>query len=175
MTFKIYENKCKNGEYRYTYGEPAKCATESRVLVVRIPKNPYFALSVGWKFMGNYDTIIKVSNGHYYSINKILRDKITDDGVHTPIIRAYDSRGNFHSLALEVLSAPFRYYSTERPLMPGGFPKKNKVTNVVNFDDLTHCEAIDMNAWGYIEYSEPLTDKEEDDYQLTRDFSHGLV
>ena len=45
-----------------------------------------------------------------------------------------------------------RYYSTQRPVMPGGFPRKADVVEIKNFDVKTFCEEIGKEAWGYIEY-----------------------
>ena len=45
-----------------------------------------------------------------------------------------------------------RYYSTQRPVMPGGFPRKADVVEIKNFDMKTFCEEIGKEAWGYIEY-----------------------
>lgn len=59
-----------------------------------------------------------------------------------------------------------RYYSTQRPLMPGCFPRKREVTTLQNFDARTFCEDIGREAWGYIEYAAPLTEKEAQDYEL---------
>lgn len=60
-----------------------------------------------------------------------------------------------------------RYYSTQRPVGPGTFPKPkgNKVLAIWNFDDRTHVPGIGP-AWGYIEYEKPLTTKEEELYEL---------
>ena len=41
--------------------------------------------------------------------------------------------------------------------MPGGFPKKTAVEKIENFDTKTFCEEIGREAWGFIEYQEPLT------------------
>lgn len=60
-----------------------------------------------------------------------------------------------------------RYYSTQRPVMPGGFPKKAAVEKIENFDTKTFCEEIGREAWGFIEYREPLTKEEADAYELT--------
>lgn len=60
-----------------------------------------------------------------------------------------------------------RYYSTQRPVMPGGFPKKAAVKKIENFDTKTFCEEIGREAWGFIEYREPLTKEEADAYELT--------
>lgn len=60
-----------------------------------------------------------------------------------------------------------RYYSTMRPVMPGGFPKSRDAVKVENFDTRIFCEEIGRDAWGYIEYSEALTKEEADAYELT--------
>lgn len=51
-----------------------------------------------------------------------------------------------------------RYYSTQRPVGPGTFPKlpENKVLEVHNFDAKTFCEEIGREAWGYIDLSRLL-------------------
>lgn len=60
-----------------------------------------------------------------------------------------------------------KYYSTQRPVMPGGFPKETAVERIEYFDTKTFCEEIGREAWGYIEYREPLTKEEADAYELT--------
>lgn len=60
-----------------------------------------------------------------------------------------------------------RYYSTQRPVMPGGFPKKAAVEKIENFDTKTFCEEIGREAWGFVEYQEPLATEEADAYELT--------
>lgn len=59
-----------------------------------------------------------------------------------------------------------RYYSTQRPVIPGSYPKRNLVVEVNNFDEKTYCEEIGGEAWGYIDYSEPLTKEDADAYEL---------
>ena len=51
-----------------------------------------------------------------------------------------------------------RYYSTQRPITPGSYPKSpfNDVLQVVNFEARTYCKEIEREAWGYIEYKYPL-------------------
>lgn len=60
-----------------------------------------------------------------------------------------------------------RYYSTQRPVMPGCFPRKADVAEIKNFDAKTFFEEIGKEAWGYIEYREELTKEEADAYELT--------
>ena len=51
--------------------------------------------------------------------------------------------------------------------MPGGYPKKGAVERIQNFDTKTFCEEVGREAWGFIEYREPLTKEEADAYELT--------
>ena len=61
-----------------------------------------------------------------------------------------------------------RYYSTQRPVAPGSFPKVNgiKVDNIFNFEDREYVAEISRRAWGYIEYSDKIPESEADDYEL---------
>ena len=60
-----------------------------------------------------------------------------------------------------------RYYSTQRPVSPGSFPKAEAAEKIHNFDNKILCEEIGLEAWGYIEYREPLTKEEAEAYELT--------
>lgn len=60
-----------------------------------------------------------------------------------------------------------KYYSERRPLLPGGYPEKSKALQIVNFDERIYCEEIAAEAWGYIEYSEPLSAEQAEAYELT--------
>ena len=44
-----------------------------------------------------------------------------------------------------------RYYSTQRPLVPGGCPRAG-VQKVHNYDEKEFCEEIGREAWGYVDY-----------------------
>lgn len=50
-----------------------------------------------------------------------------------------------------------RYYSVLRPVTPGSYPMKDKVKEVVNFDDKQYVKDIERDAWGYIEYDGELS------------------
>ena len=51
----------------------------------------------------------------------------------------------------------YRYYSTRRPVMVGGIPSTEGITNIVNFESgRLYCREIEDRAWGYIEYATPL-------------------
>ena len=61
----------------------------------------------------------------------------------------------------------YRYYSTQRPIAPGTFPKgENAPVTVENFDDRIPVEHGQMQAWGYLEYLKPLTAKQQSDCEL---------
>ena len=62
----------------------------------------------------------------------------------------------------------YRYYSTQRPVDIGTFPKPtdNKPVEIHNYDSRIPVEDGSMLAWGYLEYAKPLTEKEASDYEL---------
>lgn len=59
----------------------------------------------------------------------------------------------------------YRYYSTERPVSPGSFPKKQGC-EIENYENKTFIPSIGFSAWGHIDYLEPLSDKEVKEYEL---------
>lgn len=59
-----------------------------------------------------------------------------------------------------------RYYSTQRPVLPGSFPKKEETEKIENFDTKTFCKEIGREAYGYIEYRSALSKEEADAYEL---------
>lgn len=63
----------------------------------------------------------------------------------------------------------YRYYSTQRPVAPGTFPKPagNRVIGIHNYDARSHVAAIGRDAWGYIEYAAPLDPRMAEEYELT--------
>lgn len=61
----------------------------------------------------------------------------------------------------------YKYYSTQRPVDIGTFPKtKNGPLRLVNFDKRESVEQGKFLAWGYLVYDAPLTEKQIDDYEL---------
>ena len=62
----------------------------------------------------------------------------------------------------------YRYYSTQRPVDLGTFPKPsgNAPVEIINFDERRMVEGGTMRAWGELAYLKPLTDKQMDDYEL---------
>lgn len=74
-----------------------------------------------------------------------------------------------------------KYYSTQHPITPGKFPEPqdNKVLEIVNFNELTYCDEPERDCWGYINYENPLSEKDAVAYKLVRerrlDFSHRYM
>lgn len=62
-----------------------------------------------------------------------------------------------------------RYYSTQRPMAPGSFPKPegNPIERIVNFPARTYVDVIWKQAYGFIDYEKPLSDHEAEAYELT--------
>ena len=59
-----------------------------------------------------------------------------------------------------------KYFSTQRPIVPGSYPRKEQVNAICNFDQKTFCKEIGTEAWGYVEYSAALSKKEASEYEL---------
>jgi len=61
-----------------------------------------------------------------------------------------------------------KYFSTQRPVAPGSFPKPNgnKVVEIHNYNDRIFCEEINREAWGYVVYKKALAEKEAAAYEL---------
>lgn len=59
----------------------------------------------------------------------------------------------------------YRYYTRMRPPMIGCFPKLDTLLDVCPFDERQKTEQ--GMAWGYVDYSAPLTDQQIADYELS--------
>ena len=64
----------------------------------------------------------------------------------------------------------YRYYSTQRPVDIGTYPKPpdNQPLSIVNYDDDRRRPVADgrLMAWGELTYAKPLTEKQMEDYEL---------
>ena len=64
----------------------------------------------------------------------------------------------------------YRYYSTQRPVDIGTYPKPpdNQPLSIVNYDDDRRRPVADgrLMAWGELTYAKPLTEKQMEDYGL---------
>ena len=59
----------------------------------------------------------------------------------------------------------YRYYSTQRPVCTGSYPKKNGCV-IYNYPTRQEVPEVGCEAWGHIDYPEPLTEQEAADYEL---------
>ena len=67
----------------------------------------------------------------------------------------------------EFLNMSYRYYSTQRPISVGTFPKmENNLPKIINFNKRTWEENATFQAWGYIMCTLPLTQSQVNDYEL---------
>lgn len=67
----------------------------------------------------------------------------------------------------------FRYYSTQRPIAPGTFPKPygNQVVKINNFQQgRVFVPEIGRDAWGYVEYENPLSTVMASNFELILDY-----
>lgn len=64
-----------------------------------------------------------------------------------------------------------KYYSTNRPIAPGSFPKPagNAVIEICNFDCRQKVEGLNKEAWGWIKYKNKLTEQQAANYELVLD------
>ena len=62
----------------------------------------------------------------------------------------------------------YKYYSTQRPVDIGTFPKlpRNTPDEIVNYDQRIPVEGGAFVAWGHLTYTKPLTEKQASDYEL---------
>lgn len=63
-----------------------------------------------------------------------------------------------------------KYFSTLRPVSIGTYPKPqgNRVDAIVNFDEAIFVAEIGRTAWGYIEYTHPLSAEQAAAYELIK-------
>lgn len=60
----------------------------------------------------------------------------------------------------------YRYYSKYRPVSIGTYPKNDSYVGHINFNERKWFDDVNEYAWGYLEYSEPLTPEEIINYDL---------
>lgn len=87
-------------------------------------------------------------------------DRIEDYGRHFYIVTR---------LSAEHYSWPVRYFSTQRPITPGSYPRPRAVRQIVNYDKREFVPAIEREAWGYIDYASELDELDVTDYELVRE------
>lgn len=78
---------------------------------------------------------------------------------------------SFQGLDLEDLPDRYRYYCTQRPPSPGAIPKpeRGETLAVKDFGHRYFVPGEDIMAWGYVEYSKPLSVKAAAAYELRKE------
>lgn len=101
---------------------------------------------------------------HSLSISDVVVLRFYDNDL---LSAHYVDRGAFFSQVPEFLDGPYRYYSTQRPVDIGTFPKtEGGPEHIENYDKRGPVEDGRFLAWGHLDYSTPLTEKQMEDYEL---------
>lgn len=113
-------------------------------------------------------------NKKMYNANEEAEQRIEELEKINSAYKAFIKKGRgeemFYSFLKEMSEKRvYKYYSLARPVMPGTFPKKGNVENIKNYDERILVDDIGRLAWGYIEYSEPITRAQCNDYELEPD------
>lgn len=62
----------------------------------------------------------------------------------------------------------YTYFLVNRPPDIGTYPRKDTFLACEGFESRAYVTSIDRYAWGWVSYSEPLTDKEIEQYELVK-------
>lgn len=62
----------------------------------------------------------------------------------------------------------YRYYLTQRPPVPGAVPESGRIRAVEDFGGRKYVQKIG-EAYGYVEYDQPLTQIQIHSYELTEE------
>ena len=61
----------------------------------------------------------------------------------------------------------YRYYSTQRPVDIGTYPKSaGEPISIFNYDERARIEPWGFRAWGYLDFNAPLDARRAEDYEL---------
>jgi hypothetical protein len=110
---------------------------------------------VTWQYTQDENGLKDYYWGHYFSNGRSAQ-------------KDFYNRINDHNKEIEASELSiYRYYSTQRPVDIGTFPKtNNEPLEIVNFNSRVSVENGDFIAWGYLEYAKPLTLEQMGDYEL---------
>lgn len=99
--------------------------------------------------------------GHYGSYRAALEQDLLER------VESYQQQ---FSVKVAHIEAPglYKYYSTQRPVDIGTFPKPagNEPDEIENYDKRVPVEGGAFLAWGHLTYTKPLTEKQAADYEL---------
>lgn len=116
---------------------------------------------VTWACYDDKDGQRQYEWGHYGNDRTAMEQDFTD--------RVQDYQ-RIYNVGIRQTEAPglYKYYSTQRPVDIGTFPKPpyNKPNEIFNYDQRVPVENGSFLAWGYLTYTRPLTEKQASDYEL---------
>ena len=116
---------------------------------------------VTWACYDDKDGQRQYEWGHYGNDRTAMEQDFTD--------RVQDYQ-RIYNVGIRQTEAPglYKYYSTQRPVDIGTFPKPpyNKPDEIFNYDQRIPVENGSFLAWGYLTYTRPLTEKQASDYEL---------
>ena len=116
---------------------------------------------VTWACYDDRDGQRQYEWGHYGNDRTAMEQDFTD--------RVQDYQ-RIYNVGIRQTEAPglYKYYSTQRPVDIGTFPKPpyNKPDEIFNYDQRIPVENGSFLAWGYLTYTRPLTEKQASDYEL---------
>ena len=116
---------------------------------------------VTWACYDDKDGQRQYEWGHYGNDRTAMEQDFTD--------RVQDYQ-RIYNVGIRQTEAPglYKYYSTQRPVDIGTFPKPpyNKPDEIFKYDQRIPVENGSFLAWGYLTYTRPLTEKQASDYEL---------
>lgn len=126
-----------------------------------------FAYIAGWS-QGKDTPELKASLDRIRKAADEMITAIDDQIIYLQQEKGIDAKASAEPVPGLQENGMYRYYSTQRPVDIGTFPKPadNKPVEIHNYDKRQPVENGTMLAWGYLEYAKPLTEKESSDYEL---------
>ncbi len=114
-----------------------------------------------WCYFDEFHILLRdpLTASYFVAVWKMLRKK--------GCVQDYQ---RIYNVGIRQTEAPglYKYYSTQRPVDIGTFPKPpyNKPDEIFNYDQRIPVENGSFLAWGYLTYTRPLTEKQASDYEL---------
>lgn len=116
---------------------------------------------VTWACYDDKDGQRQYEWGHYGSDRAALEQDFTAR------VQEYQ---HLYNVGVRRVEAPglYKYYSTQRPVDIGTFPKppRNTPDEIVNYDQRVPVENGSFLVWGHLTYTRPLTKRQASDYEL---------
>jgi len=184
----INSGKCNNGEpwERYKKKVFDNMDTALSVYMVYLAKDDILDIKLFEEILLNNETIRESyiepsSTTAYYLKNTINKSLYETQSKSQKLAEALQNENNMYKAFVKQVGCDkmlndfikqygdtktYKYYSLERPISIGTYPKKANIINIVNYDTKQLTDDIGRLTWGYIEYSEPLTNNDCYEYEL---------